>query len=418
MAAHGLRRDELIYELKLRNVQDLECKTMRQLRDTLNQLFTSEPGLDFPGVILDIENEMETCRHKVDALSLLVTSFDGNIHSAEYDELDHRILHLLNRTRRLVNRARPELEAEIQELHAAVIELDEKLNSFPSAPVNSTPISISMPPNTIVSSSTQPVVDRKIYKWGIKFSGDEPHQSVADVIDRIEELRVARRVSKTEMFQSVVDILDGSALCWFRAMRSSITSWDDLVVKLKLEFQPIDYMDDLWDEILHRLQGPDERVNIYIASMENLFSRLSTPVPELQRLHTIRRNLTPYLLEHLGTKDIESIDELMRVCKRLEENRFRAARNANSQLRADKPVEPAYAYRPSVTYNHSQCPRSKETNAAVFLNLSCWNCNQKGHLFRQCTQTLKRFCRRCGYSNVTSFNCPRCTSSGNDAGRE
>ncbi|KAK9744240.1 hypothetical protein QE152_g7902 [Popillia japonica] len=58
-------------------------------------------------------------------------------------------------------------------------------------------------------------------------------------------------------------------------------NWDDLVSKLKQDFLPCHYDDDLLEEINRRTQGPQEKAMLYICAMEGLFDRLSVKPDEL-----------------------------------------------------------------------------------------------------------------------------------------
>lgn len=246
-----------------------------------------------------------------------------------------------------------------------------------------------------------------VYKWGIKFSGEPSSDSVADVLQRIEELSESRGITKDKLFRSVYDLLEGPALVWYRSVHRSITSWDEFVRQLKLEFQPLDYVNELWNEIFHRMQGPDEKVGTYFACMINLFSRLPTPTTEAQRLNVIRRNLTPYFLNHLGTSVTVTVEELKAACKQLEENRHLADRNGGRPS-ASCIVEPAYAY---------QKPKplgvGSVRNVSALNNLTCWNCREVGHLSASCDKPrLVKHCYGCGQAGVIRSKCPKC--SGNE----
>ena len=246
-----------------------------------------------------------------------------------------------------------------------------------------------------------------VFKWGIKFNGEAAEESVAEVLQRIEELRVSRGVSKDDLFCAVTDLLEGSALSWYRSVRNSITSWDDFVLRLKAEFQPLDYENDLWNEIFHRVQGPDERVGTYFSCMINLFSRLSTSTTESQRLNVIRRNLAPYYLNHLGTSVIKTVDELSVACKQLEENRYHAMRNSTNQ-RSSRVVEPTYAYKKSKPQYSGRV-----RNVSALSNLVCWNCRETGHLSFKCDKPRTQFCFSCGKPGVSRRLCPLCSGNAN-----
>ena len=422
MAAQGLKRDELLYELKLRHEEWVDYMTLNRLRNILSLLLLEkEVDLEFPEIELDVSSEFTICMNKFSEMQTLVSQFFDSSESMAYTIIDNRLLHLLSRTCRLVSRAPVETKEQIDDLVAQILELDEEFNTrcedFSSTAMS--PVAVSsnanVPNNTVVNDSQQ-IVDNynrphavPVYKWGIKFTGEPTQSSVAELLERIEEMRISRGASKDDLYRSIFDLLEGSALSWYRAVRSSISSWDDFVIKLKAEFQPLDYENDLWNEIFQRVQGPDERVGTYIACMINLFARLSEPTPELKRLNIIRRNLDPYFINHLGTCVVTTIEQLSVACKQLEENRHlatqKSTRRTNSRL-----VEPAYAYRK--TKSNSPIRRKGTLNQcnevstnAVTNEQKCWNCLQSGHLFAQCSAAKNRFCYRCGNRDHIANSC-------------
>lgn len=263
--------------------------------------------------------------------------------------------------------------------------------------------------NSIINCSTpcKHPASSSVFKWGIKFNGETSEESVAELLQRLEELRSSRGVSKDELYRAVTDLLEGPALSWYRSVRNSITSWDDFLIKLKAEFQPIDYENDLWNEIFHRVQGPDEKVGTYFSSMINLFSRLSTSTTESQRLNVIRRNLAPYYLNHLGTSALNTVDELSVACKRLEENKYHAERNSTGQ-RTSRVVEPTYAYKKPKPRSVGRVGQISALSSSV-----CWNCRESGHLSFNCDKPRTRFCFGCGNPGVLRRACPVCQGNAN-----
>lgn len=83
---------------------------------------------------------------------------------------------------------------------------------------------------------------------------------------------------------SAVDLFKGKALIWYWSICPLVSSWNDLSIKLKREFQPFDYDILLWEEIKRRTQGKDETIGVYVAVTENLFKRLGAPVSETAKL--------------------------------------------------------------------------------------------------------------------------------------
>ena len=75
-----------------------------------------------------------------------------------------------------------------------------------------------------------------VCQWGFKFSGYRSDGSVNAFLERVEECRMARGVSEIELLNSIVELLEGSALIWFRSVRNQIQTWSEFVARLRKEF--------------------------------------------------------------------------------------------------------------------------------------------------------------------------------------
>lgn len=150
-----------------------------------------------------------------------------------------------------------------------------------------------------------------VYKWGIKFGGTHA-ESVNSFLERVEDLRIARGISVSELFRSAIDLFTDEALTWFRANRSCFTNWKDLGQGLRSEFQPHNYDEVLFEEIKRRTQGKLESVGIYLAKMETLFRRLNTSLSDVIKVTILKRNVLPYYQSHLALVDLKSVEELLK----------------------------------------------------------------------------------------------------------
>lgn len=159
-----------------------------------------------------------------------------------------------------------------------------------------------------------------VYKWQIYYDGAA---GLSSFLERVEEIRVARGVSKSSLFNSSVDLFKGNTLAWFRPKRESIREWDDLMTRLKSTFLLRNYEYDLWDENRNRTQGVHEKVWSYIANMEGLFGRLSKKPDAMERVAFIRQNLQVYPQQALGVRSILSVSELNSLCSQYEGIRLR-----------------------------------------------------------------------------------------------
>lgn len=264
-----------------------------------------------------------------------------------------------------------------------------------------------------------------IGRWNLKYDGVS---SVNDFLDRVEELRRSRGVSKAQLLRSAAELFTKDALLWFRT--NEFLSWDDLVVKLRDSFQPYDYENGIWEELRRRTQGAQERVVIFIASMEQLFDRLSRKPLEETRVRIIRRNLLPYIQSQLSLHVINSVQVLIQLCRVIEETEIRVQRFCPPPTNYRQLIEPGLAYHrptsstfsPSVSTissedlnvsQHSEVTQPVRVNVLSSNQQTCWNCRGTGHRFRQCDKPRRLFCFKCGHDGVTTNRCPKCSKNEN-----
>lgn len=243
-----------------------------------------------------------------------------------------------------------------------------------------------------------------VYKWGLKFDGQS--QSIGAFLQRVEETRRARGVTPGELFDSAVDLFTGPALVWYRSTIGRINTWGTLCLEMKIVFQSPDHDIRLQQEIFNRVQGETEHIDLFIASMEGLYGRLSTTVQEDVRLRQIFHNLNPQLQDRLALFDLTSIEQLRQLGRKAEAGRFRSTAVVGPS-RKGAPLEPDLAYEPA-RWKKPQLaivgvPPKKEVRA------NCWNCGEVGHRHNTCQKEKKIFCFGCGASNVTKPNCPKCS---------
>lgn len=257
-------------------------------------------------------------------------------------------------------------------------------------------------------------------RWNLKYDGIS---SVNNFLDRVEELRKSRGVTKPQLLRSAAELFTRDALLWFRT--NDFSSWDDLVLQLRDAFQPYDYQNGIWEEIRRRTQGEYERVLIFIASMEQLFTRLSEKPSEESRVGLIRRNLLPYIQTQLSLRTVTTVRELVKACREIEETAIRVRRFCPPSTNYRQLLEPELAYhKPSnaivPTINAVMSDRSTAespscdsvvTSGSEPRVPTCWNCRNTGHRFRECGQPRRIFCFKCGHDNVTTNRCPKCSKN-------
>lgn len=185
---------------------------------------------------------------------------------------------------------------------------------------------------------------------------------------------------------------------------------------MKTVFQTPGYDFRLHQEIFNRFQGDQEPLDLYIAAMEGLYSRLSTRVPEEVKLQQILDNLHPQLQDRLSLFDFKTIEELRLMGRRAEIGRLRSAAN-RPMCRASSMLEPDLAYAGSSRRRDLASGRvsSFQQASGRATQLKCWNCGDTGHVYSRCNKERKKFCFGCGRPDVIKSKCPDCQSKNGPA---
>lgn len=419
MDLQRLNKGELQYELRVRGVKDLTGETVVSMRIKLKELMRDE---SFGEVAFEesfkpeLDKELSICIAKVAELDNYVKNqVVISLHSNESRYIDTKLRHLFSRLERL----KSEDKAFNKNVHELVVKLNQIESAFDDklSKDDSKPEHVTLPSNLVHRDDSGPSdvaspalgLPRQripVHKWDISFSGDRGSLSVNAFLERLDELRVSRGVSTEDLKDSVVELLRGSALVWYRSVRDRLRSWADFVEQLRRDFLPCDYEHDLWAEIRARRQGANERVSEYVAAMLNLFNRLPRVPAEEEKLAILRRNVAPYYIHGLGLQEIGTVEELVQGCRRLEAAKEMASRS-RSVLSRTSYLEPDLAY---------VDPRASGSKGHE-VNSICWNCEAEGHTFSRCSKPKnKLFCYRCGKQGVTKFQC-ECNSKNGLQGR-
>lgn len=454
-----LRDDELSYELRIRNC-DLTgtVQDKRFYLQGLLQLETMNASSVNASLLPEPMSELQTCCAKLQEMISTISGFNNTSESdlKHFDEeCNARLLHVQQRILRLPLHLQSNPIKLLAAAKSCLHELVESFKSCPTAnlieldnvettcpvpmispndrcrslinrlnsirfehplPTNtayahnnpqSTPVLCANPSHTV---QTAPVLtnhfsnrvdnSQPVSRWNIKFNGTS---GVNEFLERVQEYAFARGVSDEQLFRQASDLFCDDALSWFRWVRSSINSWSELTARLRSAFLPHNYDLALQDEIRSRTQGPNEKSEIYIAKMENLFGRLSNKPDETTRLAAIRHNLQPHYQRLCSLQPINSIQDLVMACKLIEDTEAYAASFRNPPARNSSLLEPDLAY------NRPARPVKVETLTSR--PVVCWNCQKTGHLYYSCKDPLGIFCRGCGRRNTYRPNCPKCSKN-------
>lgn len=488
MNSYRLRKDEIVYELSIRGVST--AGDTNDLRKRLTQCFSNKTAIDNAVVNgLDELKELETCEEKLSDLAFLIEAYDGDYKDSEALRLTARLWHLFYRVERIPIAPSSDLsptqrQQELLDKTKEFIDLfqgtgcekkEDPLKSVNppetnhglgnniqeiSTPVRSTDVSFSeiskqtplvddlhtlhdqMQEITLNPSRAIKEIPSKhqgygpksvpVYKWNLKFNNDGA-VSIGAFLVRVEELRRARGVSEQELFESAVDLFAGQALIWYRSAHQRVSSWKELCKELKSVFQNPDYDDWLLQEIKERTQGEEEAIDLYLAAMEGLYSRLNEGVTEKEKLKQVLKNLNGFLQSKLCLVKITSMEDLRYFGRQAEAGRMRAMRQ-RPPPKSNQVLEPDLAYsvppyrsngvrkpfsNPGRISTISDSNRNIPNNNRSELNsrrpqmlddstMLCWNCQKTGHRFTNCNLPRKKFCYTCGTHGVSKVNCNKC----------
>lgn len=505
MDAYRLHKDEILYELRIRELST--AGTMDDLRKRLYRALGNNVLPEDRFVLtLDAYNELKICAEKADSLRREVEETDEDSDLPELKRLDSRLTHLYYRLARLScddddeDKRAPLLEAVkllrdhlgacmrkhkstpgalrpepiplSEELGDAGIQAwaDDRQNPRPDGlnrgiapdkPQGAIPkVKPTLPPpnpgqaigdgprdnqedeeavlarrmeqilgnairNIALSSSNardrraseprQEYRDLKLDQWGLKFSGDSADKlTLSKFLEDVEQRRIAKRISKMDLFESFGELLDGSAQIWYRANRQRFDTWEELIMGLRKCFLEHDFDDKLLEEIRKRTQGTNESPEIYFAKMKCLFNRLSYPLSEREKLRIVEKNLKPEHLPFVPNFQYSTLDQLEQALTNLELWTRRAQNYHEPPTRGLLEPDLAFLGRKSqIAQTQKTAPVETKPRQLV-----CWNCKAVGHAYPKCTLALGDFCRVCGKDGVKPEACtryPKCP--GNEAGK-
>lgn len=429
-----LTKDELEYELAVRGIED--SGSVDKLRKSLRGVLMLErSGVAVSSFIqLDAKKELTVCDQKIVEIRDILGAFTAT--ASQIKKIEGKFAHVFARIDRIATEDDELIEKRKHTLGSLVDLVSEYSIKNPGTGKPEPSIAPAFPQfHTDESSGTssgnsQAVVHPNqavaatvvtntvpVYKWNLTFSGTPGDGlSFNAFLERVEDLRLSRNVSKTQLFESAIDLFKGEALLWFRMVRREVNDWDSLVNLMRQEFMPSYTADILWNQILRRTQGPGESIGIYVAAMSHLFDRMPVSVPDELRLQVLRSNILPFYQERLVLIEIKTPYELIEYCRKLE--------TAKVKINEYKPpIGGQLTLEPDLDYCHP-AGQSSSLHVREFTVTEpklplCFRCNKPGHFARNCRVRTQLKCFGCGKLNCTKNTCSECNKkSGNGDRRQ
>ncbi|GLV33201.1 hypothetical protein CBL_20078 [Carabus blaptoides fortunei] len=235
----------------------------------------SNTSLSHPDYPYTYEEDLEALNATIAELRALITPFNDNSSSTAFKKVSTKITHAFGRADRMKAETSEQRTSRSQ-LVVQLITLWSDIKCRAKSYVRSSTmqatgvldISTSAIEGLAPSSDSESDVDNvatssdarfqpkpKVVlpsQWNLHFTAEPKSISLGAFLERVDELPVARNVSKQQLFASCVDLSKGKALVWYRANRSQLVNWDSLVERLRDVFQPPDYDDRLFEEIKHK----------------------------------------------------------------------------------------------------------------------------------------------------------------------
>ncbi|XP_054274527.1 uncharacterized protein LOC128994182 [Macrosteles quadrilineatus] len=291
----------------------------------------------------------------------------------------------------------------------------------------------------------------KVRKWNLRFDG---RRDAVSFLERLEELREAYSLSPEDVLKALPSLLHGQALLWYRNNKMMWRSFHDFRRAFEVQFFPAGYHRHLDDEIRKRTQGETEAFKDFVIALTTLIRRSGT-FSNQETIDLVYLNMRPEYKFMIRRHDFVTLPDLIERADEYEEllrerklfrppppvaqalvpetaytprrrmDRFvdvavmeysepdcklqptspktgrtgdYPARSGGNQARHTTPTVPNHMRQglPSTSPSRS----SSNRNPPV-----CWNCDARGHVFRDCNQPKVLRCYYCKQVGVATTSC-------------
>lgn len=262
MQVNRLSQDELVYECKIRGIGTGTVEDMRHNVAMAIRLEKSGESVRYPQYPFTQDEDLMAVRDKLVTIETQINTFKNSSASGAFMKYQSKLMHLLGRLDHVTAEESSDKTIQRSELLAKALHLlntlEKKAKEFEKSK-NLTPLqqgshseddtadafatdltqnrrSTGVAIETTASGLGTLVKPILPNKWDCKFSGDKKGLSLSAFLEKVEELRMARNVSKDILLQSGIDLFTGRAYQFYLAYRNEVTTWDELVELLREEY--------------------------------------------------------------------------------------------------------------------------------------------------------------------------------------
>lgn len=443
----SLQKPELQYEVELRGGSGDSVAELRKQIVKLSHFETEDIIESHLEATEDLQCVKESLVKAQNNILLLKTKLDKNLFLRTETLLNH-LYHRINRITSV-----PEVadiyKVCISNFNSMFKDLSTLKNQLTLPKTSSTSTSLEMP---TISVSCERNLTADIGK--LKFSGKT---CVHSFIQKVEEFAQSRGISLDKILTLAFEIFTDDALHWYRYNKDQVSSWQQLCILLKNDFSSSDYDYRLVNEIRLRTQGEKENITIYISIMHGLFSRLSKPPSDEEKLEILLHNIRPCYANTLAASPkITSIDALVTVCRNFENIQSRFSSFQEPPRASSSTLAPEFAYKYGPDYSHNNVKNNfryrnnqqrntysnpnlnthnkntttnnqNENNFKINHNndvnvvtpstsrpLFCPRCRTDDHSLRNCQEERTIVCFKCGKKDFRYPDCPDCNPVNNE----
>lgn len=301
-----------------------------------------------------------------------------------------------------------------------------------------------------------------VNQWRISFSGESSSNKydlqIHEFLQQVKLFQRAENISDNDLLGEVAHLLNGRARKWYLNNFNRINSWLEFEREIKREFLPYGHNFALLSEIDRYKQSAGQPIGAFLTEIESKYNALTINIDEEQKLYTIQKNLSPAYAAAVATADVQTIEGLRHICKRIDSvqpatdrnvrrpgNDNQRSRNSfsarprnqafvldetekldeeteNSENDEDEP-EIFFVKRDLAQAKRKQeadpVKRKDESKSKPTTNRTCFSCDKPGHGWKECPEPREKiFCYRCGNKGIRSFECKRCQGNAQSPSNE